>query len=123
MAGHGIRPAPPGQFPPGIGYNVTAPHTRPVSTEQQQTITRDSVPVRSGLEVERFEMKDVKLPEAIRETRARIIKADAELEASEKLAAASQQMAANPSDFITLSKSLTQYVKEHAAPAPPSQNQ
>jgi hypothetical protein len=49
-----------------------------------------------GLEVQRFEMKDVELPkamqqvmamqaEAIREKRARIIKAEAELEASVKL--------------------------------------
>src|SRR4029077_14488706 len=62
---------------------------------------------RWGVEVERFEMKDVELPEAmqevmamqaeaIREKRARIIKAEAELEASEKLAAASAQMAGNP---------------------------
>jgi regulator of protease activity HflC (stomatin/prohibitin superfamily) len=60
-----------------------------------------------GIEVERFEMKDVELPEAmqqvmamqaeaIREKRARIIKAEAELEASEKLAGAAQQMTANP---------------------------
>lgn len=60
-----------------------------------------------GIEVERFEMKDVELPEAmqqvmamqaeaIREKRARIIKAEAELEASEKLAAASAKMAGNP---------------------------
>src|ERR1700747_506601 len=51
-----------------------------------------------GIEMERFEMKDVELPEAmqqvmamqaeaIREKRARIIKAEAELEASEKLSA------------------------------------
>lgn len=89
-------------------------------------------------------MKDVKLPvatqqvmatqaEAICEKRARIIKAEAELEASEKLSAASAQMAGNPaalelrrmqmvaqvgaennnttvlmipSDFVTISKSL-----------------
>ena len=60
-----------------------------------------------GLEVERFEMKDVELPaamqevmamqaQAIREKRARIIKAEAELEASKKLADAAQQMANNP---------------------------
>ena len=105
-----------------------------------------------GIEVERFEMKDVELPvamqqvmamqaEAIREKRARIIKAEAELEASEKLAAASEQMAGNPaalelrrmqmisevgaennsttvlmipSDFVTLAKSLSEYVREHA---------
>src|ERR1700691_3940707 len=101
-----------------------------------------------GLEVQRFEMKDVELPvamqqvmamqaEAIREKRARIIKAEAELEASEKLSAASLTMAANPaalelrrfqmiaevgaennsttvimipSDFVTLAKSLNDYV-------------
>jgi regulator of protease activity HflC (stomatin/prohibitin superfamily) len=110
--------------------------------------------VRWGIEVERFEMKDVELPvamqqvmamqaEAIREKRARIIKAEAELEASVKLAAASAQMAGNPaalelrrmqmvsevgaennsttvlmipSDFVTLSKSLSEYVRELAAP-------
>ena len=60
-----------------------------------------------GLEIERFEMKDVELPaamqavmamqaEAIREKRARIIKAEAELEASLKLSEAAAQMAANP---------------------------
>jgi regulator of protease activity HflC (stomatin/prohibitin superfamily) len=103
-----------------------------------------------GLEVERFEMKDVELPEAmqqvmamqaeaIREKRARIIKAEAELEASEKLATAAAQMANNPaalelrrfqmisevgaennsttvlmipSDFVTLGKSLTEYLRE-----------
>lgn len=60
-----------------------------------------------GVEIERVEMKDVELPEAmqqvmamqaeaIREKRARIIKAEAELEASEKLAAAAAFMAENP---------------------------
>lgn len=60
-----------------------------------------------GLEVERFEMKDVELPEsmqevmamqaqAIREKRARLIKADAELEASVKLKQASENIAGNP---------------------------
>jgi len=103
-----------------------------------------------GVEVERFEMKDVELPEAmqqvmamqaeaIREKRARIIKAEAELEASEKLAAAAARMAGNPaalelrrmqmisevgaennsttvlmipSDFVNLSKSLSEYLRE-----------
>jgi len=103
-----------------------------------------------GIEVERFEMKDVELPEAmqqvmamqaeaIREKRARIIKAEAELEASEKLAAASAKMAGNPaalelrrmqmiaevgaennsttvlmipSEFATLSKTLSEYLRE-----------
>jgi regulator of protease activity HflC (stomatin/prohibitin superfamily) len=105
-----------------------------------------------GVEIERFEMKDVELPEAmqqvmamqaeaIREKRARIIKAEAEFEASMKLAQASEQMAGNPaalelrrmqmlseigsennsttvlmipSDFVTLAKSLSEYVREHA---------
>src|SRR5215831_16872122 len=63
--------------------------------------------MRWGVEVERFEMKDVELPEAmqqvmamqaeaIREKRARIIKAEAELEASRKLGDAAEQMANNP---------------------------
>ena len=63
--------------------------------------------VRWGVEIERFEMKDVELPEAmqevmamqaqaIREKRARIIKAEAELEASKKLSEAAQPMAGNP---------------------------
>jgi regulator of protease activity HflC (stomatin/prohibitin superfamily) len=115
---------------------------------------------RWGIEVERFEMKDVELPvamqqvmamqaEAIREKRARIIKAEAELEASVKLAAASAQMAGNPaalelrrmqmvsevgaennsttvlmipSDFVTLSKSLSEYVQELAAKRGPAQS-
>ena len=106
-----------------------------------------------GVEVERLEMKDVELPvamqqviamqaEAIREKRARLIKAEAELEASEKLAAASAQMAGNPvalelrrmqmvtevgaennsttvlmipSDFVALSKTLTEYLHEFAS--------
>src|SRR5215831_15396542 len=102
-----------------------------------------------GVEVERFEMKDVELPQAmqevmamqaqaIREKRARIIKADAELEASRKLADAAQQMANNPvalelrrmqmvtevgaennsttvmmipSDFVSLAQSLSEYLR------------
>jgi regulator of protease activity HflC (stomatin/prohibitin superfamily) len=105
-----------------------------------------------GIEVERFEMKDVELPEAmqqvmamqaeaIREKRARIIKAEAELEASEKLAAASAMMADNPaalelrrmqmisevgaennstvvlmipSDFVTLSTTLSDYLRQRS---------
>jgi regulator of protease activity HflC (stomatin/prohibitin superfamily) len=112
-----------------------------------------------GIEMERFEMKDVELPEAmqqvmamqaeaIREKRARIIKAEAELEASRKLGDAAEQMANNPvavelrrmqmvtevgaennsttvlmipSDFVTLAKSFAQYLSEHAprSAAPP----
>jgi regulator of protease activity HflC (stomatin/prohibitin superfamily) len=107
-----------------------------------------------GLQVERFEMKDVELPvamqqvmamqaEAIREKRARIIKAEAELEASVKLSAAAGQIMANPaalelrrmqmiaevgaennsttvimipSDFVSLSHSFNEYLKKHAPP-------
>ena len=107
-----------------------------------------------GLEVERFEMKDVELPEAmqevmamqaqaIREKRARLIKADAELEASVKLKQASENIAGNPaalelrrmqmvtevgaennsttvimipSDFANLAKSLGEYFREHKTP-------
>ena len=103
-----------------------------------------------GLEVERFEMKDVELPaamqevmamqaQAIREKRARIIKAEAELEASKKLADAAQQMANNPvaielrrmqmvtevgaenssttilmipSDFVSLAKNVSEYLRD-----------
>src|SRR5262249_27604938 len=60
-----------------------------------------------GVTVELLEMKDVEIPqemqlvmameaEAIREKRARIIKADAELEASQKLADAARLMVGNP---------------------------
>jgi regulator of protease activity HflC (stomatin/prohibitin superfamily) len=60
-----------------------------------------------GIHIEMVEMKDVEIPggmqramareaEAIREKRARIIKAEAESEASEKLAAAARIVAANP---------------------------
>jgi regulator of protease activity HflC (stomatin/prohibitin superfamily) len=105
-------------------------------------------------------MKDVELPvamqevmamqaQAIREKRSRIIKAEAELEASKKLASAAEQMAASPvavelrrmqmvtevgaennsttvmmipSDFVTLSKSLTEYLREHKTAELPSQD-
>jgi regulator of protease activity HflC (stomatin/prohibitin superfamily) len=60
-----------------------------------------------GVAVDLLEMKDVEIPqdmqrvmameaEAMREKRARIIKADAELEASRKLAEAAQMMIGNP---------------------------
>ena len=60
-----------------------------------------------GVTVELLEMKDVEIPqdmqrvmameaEAMRENRARIIKAEAELEASQKLAEAAQLMVGNP---------------------------
>lgn len=110
-----------------------------------------------GIEVERFEMKDVELPEAmqevmamqaeaIREKRARIIKAEAEMEASEKLAMAAAKMSENPaalelrrfqmiaevgtennstivlmipSDFVSLSNTLSDYLSSRR-PGPSS---
>jgi regulator of protease activity HflC (stomatin/prohibitin superfamily) len=106
-----------------------------------------------GLEVQRFEMKDVELPkamqqvmamqaEAIREKRARIIKAEAELEASVKLSAAAAQITANPaalelrrmqmisevgaennsttvlmipSDFVSLAHSLNDFIAQRSS--------
>ncbi len=117
------------------------------------TLLRDNIAgstERWGLEVERFEMKDVELPaamqqvmamqaEAIREKRARIIKAEAELEASRKLSQAAETMAGNPaalelrrfqmisevgaennsttvimipSEFVTLSRSVSEFLRE-----------
>src|SRR5919202_805428 len=60
-----------------------------------------------GVKVEMVEMKDVEIPqamqramareaEAMREKRARLIKAEAELEASQKLSAAAEHIASNP---------------------------
>lgn len=60
-----------------------------------------------GIDIERVEMKDVEIPtsmqramakeaEALREKRARLIKASAEQEASQKLAEASQKIMENP---------------------------
>lgn len=112
-----------------------------------------------GIEIERLEMKDVELPanmqqvmamqaEAIREKRARIIKAEAELEASEKLTQASAMMMGNPaalelrrmqmisevgadnntttivmipSDFVTMARSIGEMVHDaRAVPKPPT---
>jgi regulator of protease activity HflC (stomatin/prohibitin superfamily) len=113
-----------------------------------------------GLEVQRFEMKDVELPkamqqvmamqaEAIREKRARIIKAEAELEASVKLSAAAAQITANPaalelrrmqmisevgaennsttvlmipSDFVSLAHSLNEHLQRQASTKNSTQN-
>ncbi len=103
-----------------------------------------------GIEVQAVEMKDVEIPEsmqramareaeAMRERRARIIKADAELESSVKLSEASKLIVQNPaalelrrmqmisevgaehntttiimmpSDFVTLAKSVGDYLGE-----------
>ncbi len=110
-----------------------------------------------GIAIERLEMKDVELPqamqqlmamqaEAIREKRARIIKAEAEYEAAQKLTQASAMMMGNPaalelrrmqmisevgaennsttvimipSDFVTMAKSLSEYIRDR--PEPPAE--
>jgi regulator of protease activity HflC (stomatin/prohibitin superfamily) len=67
----------------------------------------DSPAVEWGVTIDRVEIKDVSLPETMkrsmarqaeadRERRARVINADAELQASRKLSEAAQQMAATP---------------------------
>lgn len=67
----------------------------------------DSVTEPWGVKIEMVEMKDVEIPEsmqramareaeAIREKRARIIKAEAELESSIKLSQGAQQMSESP---------------------------
>ena len=109
-----------------------------------------------GVEVERFEMKDVELPEAmqevmamqaeaVREKRARIIKAEAEMEASEMLALAARRMAENPAalelrrfqmiaevgaennsttvlmipaEFVSSAKSLSDFLRDKMAKSP-----
>ncbi len=109
-----------------------------------------------GIKVEAVEMKDVEIPEsmqramareaeATREKRARIIKAEAELESSEKLSQGARQIAENPmalelrrmqmisevgaeqnsttiillpSDFVTLAKDISQRLN---APQPKPQ--
>ncbi|MCX4968684.1 slipin family protein [Streptomyces sp. NBC_00654] len=68
----------------------------------------DSPAVGWGVQIDRVEIKDVSLPETMkrsmarqaeadRERRARVINADAELQASKKLAQAAEQMSSQPS--------------------------
>jgi len=115
-----------------------------INQRLREIVDKDTDPW--GIKVEMIEMKDVEIPEAmqramareaeaVREKRARIIKAEAEQEASEKLADAARQIAQNPaalelrrmqmiaevgaehntttiilmpSDFVTLAKELGQ---------------
>ncbi len=112
-----------------------------------------------GIAVEMVEMKDVEIPEsmqramareaeAIREKRARLIKAEAEQEASEKLSMGARQIAENPmalelrrmqmitevgaeqnsttiilmpSDFVTLAKSLGERLTAEQQPGKDNQ--
>jgi len=111
-----------------------------------------------GVKVEMVEMKDVEIPsgmqramaqeaQAVREKRARIIKAEAEQESSAKLAEASQLITENPlalelrrmqmvtevgaeqntttiimmpSEFVTLASDLTRAFTAHGAPKVPA---
>jgi regulator of protease activity HflC (stomatin/prohibitin superfamily) len=108
-----------------------------------------------GVLVEMVEMKDVEIPqsmqramareaEAVREKRARLIKAEAEQEASAKLSAAAEQIRSNPlglelrrmqmisevgaeqntttivmmpSEFVTLAKAAAEHFGQNGAPA------
>jgi regulator of protease activity HflC (stomatin/prohibitin superfamily) len=76
-----------------------------INTQLCAVVDKDTDPW--GIKVEMVEMKEVEMPqgmqramareaEAVREKRARIIKAEAELEASAKLAAASEQITEHP---------------------------
>jgi regulator of protease activity HflC (stomatin/prohibitin superfamily) len=113
-----------------------------------------------GVKITMIEMKDVEIPvsmqramaqeaEAVRQKRARLIKAQAELEASEKLAIASQQMMENPAalelrrmqmvsevgaehnsttvilmpaDFVNMAGALARKLEPQGAPPKPNSN-
>lgn len=78
-----------------------------------------------GLKVERIEMKDVVIPdamqramakeaEAVRERRARIIKAEGEAEASKKLSEAAEEITKNPSSLeLRRMQMITEVGAEH----------
>ncbi|MFF9019112.1 slipin family protein [Streptomyces eurythermus] len=114
----------------------------------------DSPAVGWGIQVDRVEIKDVSLPdtmkrsmarqaEADRERRARIINADAELQASKKLAEAAQQMAETPTALqlrllqtvmavaaeknstlvLPIPVELLHFLERGARPSPPEQDQ
>jgi regulator of protease activity HflC (stomatin/prohibitin superfamily) len=139
--------------------NIIGQHLLDEALKERDTINKtllqiiDEATEPWGIKVEIVEMKDVEIPdsmqrvmameaEAIREKRARLIKADAECEASLKLSEASKIIAANPlalelrrmqmvqeigadkntttvvlmpSDMITLAGSLTNYLSAQKA--------
>jgi regulator of protease activity HflC (stomatin/prohibitin superfamily) len=84
----------------------------------------DSPALGWGVQIDRVEIKDVALPESMkrsmsrqaeaeRERRARVISADGELQASEKLAAAAAKMADNPSALqLRLLETVVQVASE-----------
>ncbi|NGO48325.1 slipin family protein [Streptomyces ureilyticus] len=114
----------------------------------------DSPAVEWGVSIDRVEIKDVSLPETMkrsmarqaeadRERRARVINADAELQASKKLAEAAKEMADTPSALqlrllqtvvavaaeknstlvLPFPVELLRFLERAQQPAPPSQEQ
>ncbi len=93
--------------------NIVGQHVLDEVLKERDTINHtlqkivDDATEQWGIKVEAVEMKDVEMPvamqramareaEAMREKRARIIKSEAELEASEKLSIAARKIAENP---------------------------
>lgn len=101
------------QFTASHLRNMIGVHSLDEVLKERNQINMDMIGVLNetvsewGLSVEKVEIKDIEIPEAmqramameaeaLREKKARIIKASAEFEASERLAAASKVMADNP---------------------------
>ncbi len=150
--------------------NIIGQHVLDEVLKERDTINRtlqgmvDTATEPWGIKIEAVEMKDVEIPstmqramaqeaEAVREKRARLIKAEAELEASVKLSLGAKQMAENPvalelrrmqmisevgaeqnsttiilmpSDFVTLAHNLSERLappKPVAPVAPPNKPQ
>jgi regulator of protease activity HflC (stomatin/prohibitin superfamily) len=141
--------------------NIIGQHVLDEVLKERDTINRtlqnmvDASTEPWGIKIEAVEMKDVEIPttmqramaqeaEAVREKRARLIKAEAELEASVKLSQGAKQMAENPvalelrrmqmisevgaeqnsttiilmpSDFVTLAHNLSERLAPAARPA------
>jgi regulator of protease activity HflC (stomatin/prohibitin superfamily) len=141
--------------------NIIGQHVLDEVLKERDTINRtlqgmvDTSTEPWGIKIEAVEMKDVEIPttmqramaqeaEAVREKRARLIKAEAELEASVKLSLGAKQMAENPvalelrrmqmisevgaeqnsttiilmpSDFVTLAHNLSERLAPPAKPA------
>jgi regulator of protease activity HflC (stomatin/prohibitin superfamily) len=143
--------------------NIIGQHVLDEVLKERDTINRtlqsmvDASTEPWGIKIEAVEMKDVEIPttmqramaqeaEAVREKRARLIKAEAELEASVKLSQGAKQMAENPvalelrrmqmisevgaeqnsttiilmpSDFVTLAHNLSERLAPPAKPSAP----
>ena len=143
--------------------NIIGQHVLDEVLKERDTINRtlqkivDVATEPWGIKIEMVEMKDIEIPtsmqramaqeaEAMREKRARVIKAEAEMEASEKLTLGAKRIAENPialelrrmqmisevgaehnsttiilmpSDFTTMAKNIA----ERLAPPPPGRSQ